>query len=84
LISTVSADNPNIGYSVEPQLHLRGGEFMSVSSVSSNSSILWEQYLERQKKLQQQQTSSETSKNAPDVILSLAPDQLLSELQSLI
>jgi hypothetical protein len=60
---------------------------MSISSVSSNSSVLWEQYLERQKKLQQRQTSSEsgseTGKNAIDATLGLTPDQLISELQSL-
>ncbi|MDR1133735.1 MAG: hypothetical protein LBL05_06195 [Synergistaceae bacterium] len=61
---------------------------MSVSSVSSYSNTLWEEYLERlQKKQQRQKESASLSKTdgaaASAVSSAPAPDEILSELQEL-
>ncbi|MDR0765208.1 MAG: hypothetical protein LBE65_06445 [Synergistaceae bacterium] len=60
---------------------------MNVSSVSSYSDTLWEEYLERLRKKQQQKESppiSETAGAAASAVSSVpAPDEILSELQEL-
>ncbi|MDR1977560.1 MAG: hypothetical protein LBQ42_02380 [Synergistaceae bacterium] len=58
---------------------------MSVSSVTSDSSIWWEERLEKQKKLQQQaqQAIIETGSGEAGSASSLNPSAILSELQSL-
>ncbi|MDR1581586.1 MAG: hypothetical protein LBS35_14615 [Synergistaceae bacterium] len=59
---------------------------MSVNSVAGNSGILWEEYLERQNKLRQRQTtgaSDGATTGANGAAFDLTPDQLLSELQNL-
>jgi hypothetical protein len=57
---------------------------MSVSSVSSSSasSVWWEEYLEKQRKLQQSATSEAILSRAADVSAA-NPEELLAELQSL-
>jgi hypothetical protein len=60
---------------------------MSVNSVAGNSSVLWEEYLEKQNKLRQRQTAEVSDDGTIDgangVTFDLTPDQLLSELQNL-